>query len=181
MHHCTWPTELRSAASHATTTSRVSPGRKATESQNRLPSFARPRRCFLASPCLHRLEPSFRRRLRARQPLSPPCSPRCQQKGASPSCSPAAARSPSRWQGTRASPPGKATQRRRLLLDEAAHERAILVQGRPLGSRVLLERERDLRPTLRRERGKAERAQRLVEMRGTQHAVIYAPGGSLPL
>src|SRR4051794_41576264 len=40
---------------------------------------------------------------------------------------------------------GQPPQRRRLLLDERAHERAVLVQRRPLARRVLLERERHLR------------------------------------
>ena len=60
---------------------------------------------------------------------------------------------------------GKAPQRRRLLLDEAADERPVLVERRAVTRRVLLERERNLSPALRRERGEAEAAQRLVQVR----------------
>ena len=67
---------------------------------------------------------------------------------------------------------GQAAQRRRLLLDEAAHERPVLVERRPAARRVLLEGERHLRAALGRERAEAERAQGLVEMRGAQHAHI---------
>ena len=75
----------------------------------------------------------------------------------------------------------QSAQRRRMLLDEAAHERAVLVQGRSLPGRVLLERERQLRPAFGRERGKAERAQGLVEVQSSKrHAGDYAAGGSSP-
>ena len=47
---------------------------------------------------------------------------------------------------------GQPAQRRRLFLDEAAHERPVLVERRPAARRVLLERERQLRPALDRER-----------------------------
>ena len=51
---------------------------------------------------------------------------------------------------------GQPPQRRRLLLDEAAHERAVLVERRPVARRMLLERERQLRAALDGERGEAE-------------------------
>jgi hypothetical protein len=75
---------------------------------------------------------------------------------------------------------GQAAQRRRLLLDERAHERPVLVQRRAAASRMLLEGERDLRAALGRERREAERAQRLVQVRGANHVSCYAPGGSPP-
>ena len=57
---------------------------------------------------------------------------------------------------------GQPAQRRRLLLDEPLHERAVLVERRAVARRVLLERERHLRSALGGERGQAERAQGLV-------------------
>src|SRR4051794_14342495 len=75
---------------------------------------------------------------------------------------------------------GQPPQRRRLLLDERAHERAVLVQRRPLARRVLLERERHLRAALGREGAEAERTGRFVEVRRAQHAVNYERRGSSP-
>ena len=72
---------------------------------------------------------------------------------------------------------GQPAQRRRLLLDEAAHERPVLVERRPAARRVLLERERQLGPALDRERREAEAAQRLVEVRCPErHALSWRPG-----
>src|SRR5439155_27121889 len=51
-------------------------------------------------------------------------------------------------------------------LDEAAYERAILVERRAAVRPVLLEGERQVRAVERRERPQAEPAQRVVEMRG---------------
>ena len=62
----------------------------------------------------------------------------------------------------------------RLLGHERAHERAILVERRPVPGRMLLEGERQLGAALGGERCEAERAQGLVEVRcPDRHGCIY--------
>ncbi len=71
-------------------------------------------------------------------------------------------------------------KRRRLLLDERAHERPVLVERRPVRRRVLLEGERDLRAALGCEGSQAERAQGFVEVRSSQrHARLLRAGRPL--
>ena len=70
---------------------------------------------------------------------------------------------------------GEPAQRRRLLRDEGAHERPVLVERGPVAGRVLLEGERKLRAALGGERREAERAQGLVEVRcPDRHESFYA-------
>jgi len=64
-------------------------------------------------------------------------------------------------------------------LDEAAHERAVLVQRRAAVRPVLLEGEREVGAVEGRERAEAETAKRVVEVRRTHGASLYALG-SLP-
>ena len=73
-------------------------------------------------------------------------------------------------------------QRRRLLLDEAAHERPVLVERRPFPGRMLLERERDLRAALGRERrrGRTRAATRRDAGREARPGVTRAAGRLLP-
>ena len=69
---------------------------------------------------------------------------------------------------------GQPTQRRRLLFDEAAHERAVFVERRALTRRVLLEGERQLGAALGRECRETERAQGLIEVRcPMRHGASY--------
>ena len=66
-------------------------------------------------------------------------------------------------------------------LDEAAHERAVLVERRATVVAVLLERERQIGAVERRERTEAEAAQRVVEMRRAHPPCLYAFGCLPPL
>src|SRR5207253_383294 len=77
---------------------------------------------------------------------------------------------------------GEATQGRRLLVDETADERPVLVERRPAAAcRMLFEGEGKLRAALDGERRETEGAQRLIEVRSTQrHGVSYAPAGRSP-
>src|SRR5262249_4855300 len=73
------------------------------------------------------------------------------------------------------------SERRSLLGDERSDERPVLVERRPAARRVLLERERQLRAALRRERGQAERAQGLIQVRCPErHRLFYALGKRSP-
>ena len=76
---------------------------------------------------------------------------------------------------------GQAAQRRRLLLDEAADERPVLVERGPAAGRMLLEGERQLGAALGRECREAERAQGLIEVRcAERHRSDYAARGLSP-
>ena len=72
-------------------------------------------------------------------------------------------------------------------LDEAAHERAVLVERRPAALAVLLEGERQLLPVLElaaeHDKGaEDEVAEGRVEVRSSdRHGTAYALGGSSPL
>ena len=68
-----------------------------------------------------------------------------------------------------------------MRLDEAAHERPVLVQRRTAVVAVLLERERQVGAVERREGSKAEPAQRVVEMRRAHPPCLYAFGCLPPL
>jgi hypothetical protein len=77
-------------------------------------------------------------------------------------------------------------QRRGPLLDEAAHQRPVLVQRGPTGRVVLLEGERQLRALVELavqllESPEAETPERMLEMRRANgHASAYAPGEAFP-
>ena len=101
---------------------------------------------------------------------------------------PACARAKIRAAGSarRSSSASRASSRfasvRRARLEEGAHERPVLVEGRAAERLVLLEREREILVDEQPEGGEREAAQRAVEVRSAQgHAIRYSAAGPSPL